>query len=59
MVWVLKIEANGESCGKILYDLVLDYKDFGKDPNILSPFKCQTKLLKSHFKDELLTFFVL
>ena len=57
--WILNIEANGEGSEKMLKDSVPVYNDFGKDRNISSPFKSQTKLLKSHFKDELLTVFVL
>lgn len=45
----LKIEANGDSCEKILEVAIFDCKDFGKDP-IMNPFSSQTKLLKSQFK---------
>lgn len=59
MDWTLKIEVNGESCEKILKDVIFDHTDFGKDPNILSPFNSQTKLLKSLFKKKKGYFFVL
>ena len=53
MDWTLKIEEieiNGESCEEILKDAIFDCTDFGKNPNILSPFNSQTKLLKSLLK---------
>lgn len=50
MDWTLKIEVSGESSEKILKEAIFDCTDFGKDPNILSPFNSQTKLLKSLLK---------
>ena len=50
MDWTLKVEVNGESCEEILKDAIFDCTDFGKNPNILSPFNSQTKLLKSLLK---------